>query len=221
MKEGIIVVNKPGGLTSHDVVDIVRRKLSIRRVGHAGTLDPLATGVLVILVGKSTRLFNTLSRLDKEYRATLHLGVKTTTGDSDGKTVETRECPADITADRVREVFQKYVGELMQTPPMVSAVKHKGKKLYELARKGIEVERSPRRISIRTLRLLRFNPPDIEFLLVCSSGTYVRQLAEDVAADLGCVGCICELERTRVGEFSLREAVELDDIGKTAFNPPG
>lgn len=215
MKDGILIINKPRGITSHDAVDAVRRKLGMRRVGHAGTLDPLATGVLVILVGRSTRLFSTFSRCDKEYEAVLRLGLKTSSGDTDGAVLEERPFEG-ITGEMIEEAFRKYTGELLQTPPMVSAIKHKGKKLYELARKGIEVARAARKIKIEELRMLWYRPPDIGFLLACSSGTYVRTLAEDVAAELGTAGCICELTRTRVGPFELREAIRLEDVTEEA-----
>lgn len=211
MINGILIVNKPGGLTSHDVVREVRRKFKMRQVGHAGTLDPLATGVLIMLLGKTTKLFNKLVGLDKAYRATLVLGMTTDSADIEGKVI--KELPyEDVTRAHVEEAFRKFTGEIDQVPPMVSAIKMHGQKLYQLARKGIEVKRQPRRIKIHCLRLEDFHPPHVRFYLECSKGTYVRQLAEDIGNDLGCGACIAQIERTRVGSFTIEEAVNVEDI---------
>jgi tRNA pseudouridine55 synthase len=218
MKEGIIVVNKPGGITSHDVVDFVRKRLKTRRVGHAGTLDPIATGVLLILVGRCTKLFNHFLDFDKEYLATLTLGKRTTSGDREGKVLETRGY-SNITDGQVRVVFNSYLGEILQIPPMVSALKYRGKRLYLLARRGIEVDRQPRSIMIKELRLLEFNPPHIKFYLKCSKGTYVRQLAEDISQDLGCVGYISEIQRQSIGPFNIAGALSLSQIDESFLRP--
>ena len=218
MKEGIIVVNKPGGITSHDVVDFVRKRLKIRRVGHAGTLDPIATGVLLILVGRCTKLFNHFLDFDKEYLATLTLGKRTTSGDREGKVLETRDY-SNITDGKIREVFNSYLGEILQVPPMVSALKYRGKRLYLLARRGIKVDRQPRSIMIKELRLLEFSPPHIKFYLKCSKGTYVRQLAEDIAQDLDCVGYISEIQRQSVGPFNIAGALSLSQIDESFLRP--
>jgi tRNA pseudouridine55 synthase len=218
MKEGIIVVNKPGGVTSHDVVDFVRKRLRIRRVGHAGTLDPIATGVLLILVGRYTKLFNHFLDFDKEYLATLTLGARTTSGDREGKIIETKEY-SDVTDNKIKGVFGSYIGEGLQVPPMVSALKHRGKRLYSLARRGIEVKRRPRSIMIKELRLLEFNPPCIKFYLKCSKGTYVRQLAEDIARDLNCVGYISEIQRQSIGPFNIARALSLSQIDESFLRP--
>lgn len=211
MINGILVVNKPEGMTSHDVVQQVRRKFGMRCVGHAGTLDPLATGVLIMLLGKSTKLFNKFVHLDKAYRATLILGKSTHTADIQGKVL--KELPySHITRPQVEEVFQRFVGDIDQVPPMVSAVKVKGKKLYQLARKGIEIDRKARRVSIRFLKIEDFHLPEVRFFLECSKGTYVRQLAEDIGKALGCGACISRIERTKVGSFSIEEAVDLKDL---------
>ncbi len=212
--DGIIIVDKPSGMTSHDVVAIVRRTLRFKRVGHAGTLDPLATGVLVILVGKSTQLFNKFVAFDKAYDATLKLGVKTHSADIQGEVLSER--PFDgITRAMVEASFRKFTGLIDQVPPMVSAVKHKGERLYKLARKGVEVERAPRQVRIDTLQLLEFAPPLVKFSLACSKGTYVRQVADDVGEDLGCGACITEIRRTLVGPFTIKEAVRLEDVNAT------
>lgn len=214
MKDGILIVNKPQGMTSHDVVDFVRRKLRIRRVGHAGTLDPMATGVLLILVGKSTKLFNNFLNFDKEYAATLTLGKRTVSGDREGKVIQTQDYN-HVTEDMVQRVLHSYIGQILQVPPMVSAVKHKGKRLYLLARRGIEVDRKPRRVVIRELKLQEFSLPSIEFYLKCSKGTYVRQLAEDVARDLDCVGYISQINRLSVGPFNIDAAVSLSQVDES------
>lgn len=211
--EGIIIVNKPDGMTSHDVVAIVRKKFKMRRVGHAGTLDPLATGVLVLLLGKATKLFDKFVAFDKAYRATMILGTATNSADTQGKII--RQLPYDhVTRQQVEEAFKGFVGDIEQVPPMVSAVKVGGRKLYQLARKGIEVERKPRQIRIDCLRMEEFNPPDVKFYLECSKGTYVRQLAEDVGKVLGCGACISQIQRTKVGAFCLEDAVDIEDINE-------
>ncbi|MDD5566484.1 MAG: tRNA pseudouridine(55) synthase TruB [Candidatus Omnitrophica bacterium] len=218
MRNGILVVNKPKGLTSHDVVNSVRRALKMRRVGHAGTLDPLATGVLVILVGKCTKLFNHFLTFDKEYVATLTLGSRTTTGDSDGKIIEQRDYHG-VTQDKVVGVLSMFPGELMQVPPMVSAVRHQGQRLYVLARQGKEVVRKPRRVHIKELQLVRFNLPEIQFYLKCSRGTYVRQLAEDIAQELGCIGFVSQIERRGIGPFTLHNAIDLAEVDEAKVMP--
>ena len=214
MKNGIIIVNKPEGVTSHDVVDIVRKRLRTKKVGHAGTLDPIATGVLLILVGKCTKLFNRFANFDKEYCATLTLGKRTTSGDREGTTIQTKDYD-NITKHKVDEVLRSYIGTVLQTPPMVSAVKHKGKRLYSLARLGIEVDRKPRSIVIKELKLLEFALPYIKFYLKCSKGTYVRQLAEDIARDLGCVGHISAINRQSIGPFNLTQSIPLSEIDES------
>lgn len=209
--QGIVVVNKPSGMTSHDVVARVRKIFNMRRVGHAGTLDPLATGVLIILLGKSTKLFGKFEGFDKAYKATLILGTQTTTADIAGKVIG--EKPYDsITREHVEAALKSFVGHSEQVPPMVSAVKVKGRRLYELARKGIEVKRQARKIFVEKLELLDFNLPRVSFFLVCSKGTYVRKLAEDVGYHLNTVACIAEIERTKVGPFTIDQAVNLEDL---------
>ena len=211
--DGIIVVNKPSGMTSHDVVSRVRRKLNMRRVGHAGTLDPLATGVLIMLLGKSTKLFDRFVAFDKAYAATLKLGTQTTSADITGEVIGQK--PFDhVSQIEVENVLKDFMGESQQMPPMVSAVKYKGERLYKLARKGIIVERPSRKIRIDVLKLIDFDLPQVRFYLECSKGTYVRTLAEDVGAKLGCGACITQIERTRVGDFRLEDAVKLEDLNE-------
>jgi len=214
MNEGIVIVDKPDGMTSHDVVARVRKKFNMKRVGHAGTLDPLATGVLILLLGKATKQFKTFSAYDKAYRATLVLGLQTTSADTHGAVVRKADY-SNVTRERVEEVFANYRGTIKQVPPMVSAVKVNGKKLYELARKGIEVERKPREITINRLELETFDPPKVSFYLECSKGTYVRQLAEDIGKELGCGACISGIRRTKVGDFLIKDAVHLEDLNES------
>ncbi len=208
---GIVVVNKPSGMTSHDVVARARRILGLKRIGHAGTLDPLATGVLVLLVGPSTKLFDKFMTFDKSYCATMILGRRTTTADIQGETICEKEY-GHVTAENVADVLKEFEGEIDQIPPMVSALKINGKRLYDLARQGIKVEREPRRIVISHIQLLKFHSPQVSFSLQCSKGTYVRQVAEDAGERLGCGACISQIERTRVGPFSIEGSVELEAL---------
>ena len=208
---GIVVVNKPIGPTSHDIVDRVRRIFKMRRIGHAGTLDPMATGVLVMLVGKGTKLFERFMQFDKAYRATLILGKKTTSADTQGELVEEKSFDG-VTREGILEVFASFLGESHQMPPMVSAVKVNGNRLYDLARQGIEVERKARAIRIDKVELLKFEPPYVEFILECSKGTYVRTFAEDVGARLGCGACVCQIERLKVGPYLINDAIELERL---------
>jgi len=214
MKEGILVINKSSGMTSHDVVAKVRHIFKMKRVGHAGTLDPLATGVLIILLGKCTKLFNEFVAFDKGYRSTMQLGLKTRSADIQGETLEEKSFDT-VTEEHVKEVLLDFTGDIEQLPPMVSAVKHKGKRLYELARQGVTVERQPRQVTIHRLELLSFNKPFVEFHMECSKGTYVRQLADDVGDVLGCGACISQIERTKVGKFTLEESVSLEDLNES------
>ncbi|MBU0549480.1 MAG: tRNA pseudouridine(55) synthase TruB [Candidatus Omnitrophica bacterium] len=218
MKDGILVVNKPEGMTSHDVVDFVRKRLKTRRVGHTGTLDPIATGVLLILIGRCTKLFDHFSGYDKTYSATLTLGRRTTSGDREGETIQTKDF-AHVTRKKLEDVMRFYLGKVFQVPPMVSAIKHKGKRLYSLARSGIQVSRRPRPIEIKELELLEFNLPDIRFFIRCSKGTYVRQLAEDIAKDLDCVGHISQINRQSIGPFDIKQAVPLLKINESNLRP--
>jgi len=212
--EGIVVIDKPSGMTSHDVVAQVRKRFNMKRVGHAGTLDPLATGVLVILIGRSTSLFEEFCGMDKAYRATLILGRKTDSADILGKTLSLRAFEG-ITREDILRAFDRFSGEIDQVPPMVSAVKFKGKKLYELARSGIVVDRPARRVKVHHLQLESYAPPDIRFIMKCSKGTYVRQLAEDIGEFLGCGACISQIQRTQVGPFTIDYAVSLKELNES------
>lgn len=216
--DGILIVDKPQNITSHDVVRHIRSIFGIKKVGHAGTLDPMATGVLVLLLGEATRLFSHFSHFDKEYEATLTLGLETETGDIQGK-IKKEFAFEKIDTERIREVFKQFTGKIEQIPPMFSALKFKGKKLYQLARKGIEVERKPRSITIHSLKLLRFEPPQIDFSVCCSKGTYIRRLGEDIAKALGTRGCLCVLRRVTLGPFSIKEARKLGEVNESHIRP--
>jgi tRNA pseudouridine55 synthase len=211
MKEGLLIIDKPSGVTSHDVVDIARKKLRMKRIGHSGTLDPVATGVLVLLVGKATKLFSKFVFFDKEYEATLQLGVVTSSGDSQGSVIAQKDT-AHITEADVRRIFATFVGERAQVPPMVSAIKHKGERLYELARRGIEVDRKPRPIKIYYLTITRLALPEIDFLVKCSKGTYIRRLGEEIGEVLGVGGFISRIRRVSLGPFSIKDAVKIEDV---------
>ena len=212
---GVLVIDKPIGLTSHDVVQIIRRGTGIRRAGHTGTLDPRASGVLVVLIGPAVRLSEYVSASDKRYQATIRLGSTTDTYDSEG--MVTSESPANhITEEKFDEILQTYVGEIEQVPPPYSAVKVKGKKAYEMARKGDQVELEPRKIQVYSLEILEWDPPEVVIDAYCSSGTYVRSLANDLGESLGTGAYLIGLRRTKSGRFTLREAVPLRRL-KEAF----
>lgn len=202
---GVLIVDKEKNMTSHDVVDFVRKKFNIKKVGHAGTLDPNATGVLVLLLGKATKLSDKFLQEYKEYEAEMKLGEKTDTADCEGKVTSTREVTS--TEKEIKEAIAEFVGETEQVPPMVSAKKVKGKRLYKLARKGVEVERKPKKITIKTIEIIGIDSPYVRFKLICSKGTYVRQLAEDIGERLGCGAHLTQLRRLRSGSFSIDEAV--------------
>lgn len=209
--DGILVVNKPQRMTSHDVVDLIRRLFGLRKVGHAGTLDPMATGVLVMLIGKYTKLSSTLISDEKEYEATMTLGGRSDTGDAWGK-IEPSGAAVSFSRVSIEDVFRRFTGEIEQTPPMYSAVKQNGRKLYELARKGVSVDVKPRKIVIKELSIKSVSFPEISFSIVCSKGTYVRQLCVDIGEALGCGGYMSALERTRSGRYTIRMAAGLQDL---------
>jgi tRNA pseudouridine55 synthase len=209
--EGLLLVDKPGGLTSHDVVDRVRRALGTRKVGHAGTLDPLATGLLVVGVGRATRLLRYLSGLDKTYEGTGRLGEETDTLDADGIVVRTN--PVTAGRDDVERAMSALTGDLEQRPPAYSAVKVGGVTLHKAARRGEAMEAAPRRIRVDAFDLTSFDGRDFGFRVRCSRGTYVRVLVADVGAALECGAHVVALRRTRVGPFSLEEAAPLDSLG--------
>ena len=211
--EGVLLVDKPKGLTSHDVVYHLRRKLQMKKIGHAGTLDPMATGVLVMLIGKATRISQYLMSVDKSYEGEATLGVITDSQDAEGEVMETRPVPA-LTEAQVREVMKTFLGDQYQTPPMHSAIKIDGVKLYHLARKGEEVAREPRFIRIAAFDLLSFALPKLTFDLHCTKGTYVRTIAHDLGQKLGCGAHLSALRRTGSGQFKIAQCLPLDEIEK-------
>jgi tRNA pseudouridine55 synthase len=209
--EGVLLVDKPSGMTSHDVVYKLRRKLAMQRIGHAGTLDPMATGLLVMLVGKATRISQYLISADKGYEGEITLGIVTNSQDAEGEVMETRPVPP-LTAAQVKEAMLAFLGDQYQTPPMFSAVKIGGVPLYKKARQGEEVEREPRFIRVSAFELLAFDSPKLTFRLACSKGTYVRAIAHDLGQKLGCGAHLSALRRTASGKFTLAQCTPLAEI---------
>ena len=206
---GFLNINKPRGMTSHDSVAQARRSLGIKKVGHAGTLDPLATGVLILCLGGATRLSAYVMDTNKCYRATVRLGIETDTYDAEGTVL--RECDASgITQADVERLLPSFEGEIEQLPPMYSAIKRQGRKLYELARAGQTVEREPRKVSILRLHLADWSPPLMTLEVTCSAGTYIRSLAHDLGEALGVGASLAALERTASGGFSIEDSVTPD-----------
>lgn len=215
---GLLLIDKPCGMTSHDVVSRVRRICRTRKVGHAGTLDPLATGVLPVAIGQGTKVLQFLLAADKSYRATLCLGVSTDTLDSEGEVVDRKELPDD-TLERLQQVVPDFIGQVEQVPPMYSALKKDGVPLYKLARQGKTVEREPRTVEISRLEILSVDLPFVEIEVDCSKGTYIRTLAQDLGDAIGCGAHITQLRRLRSGPFSIEECITLEALAETADTP--
>lgn len=212
--DGIIIINKEKNYTSNDVVSIVK-KITKSKVGHTGTLDPNATGVLPLLIGNATKVSKYLINHDKEYEVVLQLGIRTETADVEGKVIEQKEVTAEmLNKDNIEEKLQQFIGKQEQIPPIYSAIKVNGKKLYEYARKGQEVELKPRQIEIYSIQLLSINEKEkqISFKVKCSKGTYIRSLCEDISKKLGTVGYMKELNRLQVGEFYIKDAVTISEM---------
>jgi len=209
--DGVLLVDKPTDHTSHDVIARLRGKLKMKRIGHAGTLDPMATGVLIVLVGKATRASQYLMSLDKEYAGTIKLGAVTNTQDAEGEILETRPVPP-LTDDEVRVIAQTFIGDQYQMPPMFSAIKIDGVPLYKSARKGEDIEREPRFVRISSFELTRIALPEVDFVIRCTKGTYVRTIAHDFGAKLGCGGHLSALRRTATGKFVVAQCLTLDQI---------
>lgn len=207
---GIVIVDKPEGWTSQDVVSKLRGVLRTKRIGHGGTLDPMATGVLPVFVGRATRGVEFFEHAEKTYEAVLQLGVTTDTEDITGTVLE--EKPVNITEDQIEAALEKFRGEISQIPPMYSAVKVNGQKLYDLARKGKEVERKPRQITIFQLDCLAFSGKTVTLRVRCSKGTYIRTLCKDIGEALGCGGCMAALRRTAAGSYTINQAVPLKTL---------
>ncbi len=204
---GVLLLDKPGGMTSNAALQTARRLLNAAKAGHTGTLDPMATGLLPLTFGEATKFSADLLNADKSYRATIKLGVTTTTGDGDGTVVATRE--VDVSDEKLQMTLSRFVGTIEQVPPMHSALKHDGQPLYKLARAGNEVERAPRQISVHRLALLERREDEVVVDVDCSKGTYVRVLAEDIGRALGCGAHLSALRRTRAGRLSVEDAVTL------------
>jgi tRNA pseudouridine55 synthase len=208
--DGILILDKPIGASSNQALQRVRKLLRARKAGHCGSLDPLATGVLPICLGEATKFSSYLLGADKSYRALCRLGQTTTTGDAEGEVLET--APVCVDVSQIEELLPSFVGEIEQIPPMYSALKHEGKRLYQLAREGKQVERQPRRIEIFRLQLLSFDGRDMEIDVSCSKGTYIRTLAEDIGKQLGCGAYLAALHRTRVGGFDQSDALTMERL---------
>ncbi|MDQ7028485.1 MAG: tRNA pseudouridine(55) synthase TruB [Ardenticatenia bacterium] len=213
--DGLLIVDKPAGITSHDVVERVRRLSRQRRVGHAGTLDPLATGVLVLGLGRTTRLLEYMASHDKRYWATVRLGVSTTTYDAEGEITAHYEGPWP-SLDAVEAALEEFVGEIEQRPPAFSAIKRGGERLYKKARRGEQVDIAPRRVIVHTLRLMSYVPPTLHLEITCSKGTYIRSLAHDLGQVLGTGAHLAALRRMASGPFTLDDAHTLEELDTAA-----
>jgi len=209
--EGVLLVDKPGAHTSHDVIARLRGKLRMRKIGHAGTLDPMATGLLIVLVGKATRVSQFIISLDKEYEGTIELGRTTNSQDAEGETTETRPVPP-LEPAQVQAAMNGFLGDQYQIPPMFSAIKIGGVPLYKAARRGEEVEREPRFIRVMSWEMTRFASPHVDFRLRCTKGTYVRTLAHDLGTKLGCGAHLCALRRTSTDRFNVAQALTMEQI---------
>ena len=219
--DGIIIINKPKGYTSHDIVNKIRKIYNTKKVGHTGTLDPNATGVLPILIGKATKLSDYLTEHNKQYVATLKLGEQRDTGDSEGEIIETCDVPDFVGAHdyaRITNILKSFLGKQLQVPPMYSAIKINGKKLYEYARAGKVVEVPKREIEIYNIKLNKIEESEIEFLVDCSKGTYIRSLCEDIAKKLGTIGFMKELIRTKVDKFCIENSYALEEVENNKEN---
>ena len=212
--DGVIIINKPKGYTSHDVVNIVRKQLNMKKVGHTGTLDPNATGVLPILVGQATKISKYLIEHKKTYIATIELGEKRDTGDSEGNIIESDSNIKEFDISIIKQVLQSFLGKQKQIPPMYSAIKLNGKKLYEYARSGQKVKVEPREIEIYKMELIEYKNNRIEFKVECSKGTYIRTLCENIAEKLGTIGYMKELQRTSVDKFKIEDSINLEELSK-------
>lgn len=211
--EGILLVDKPKGLTSHDVVAHCRRIYQIKKVGHAGTLDPMATGLLVILIGKATKASQYLMSLDKQYTGTVHFGIETDSQDAEGKVIKELPVPK-LKEELINSKMTEFIGDQYQIPPMFSAKKVGGQKLYKLAREGKTIAREPRVIRIQRLEMLGLEPPKMDFIVESSKGAYIRTIAHDMGQNIGCGAHLCVLRRTKVGDFSIDNADTLDALAE-------
>jgi tRNA pseudouridine55 synthase len=211
---GVLLIDKAPDMTSHDVVAIARRALNTKKIGHCGTLDPLATGLLMLVIGRATKIQDLLMSEDKEYQGTITLGAATSTQDRQGEVLESKPVP-DFTLAEIRQAFDGFVGPFEQLPPMVSAIKKDGVPLYKLARKGQTIERDLRPVYVTSYEITRLELPEIDFTVNCSKGFYVRTYAHDIGARLGCGGHLSALRRTRSGKFTLDRAVTVEALKST------
>jgi tRNA pseudouridine55 synthase len=209
--DGVLLVDKAAGMTSHDIVAIARRTLGTKKIGHCGTLDPLATGLLILTLGRGTKIQDLLMAEDKEYVGTMKLGETTGSQDADGEIIETRPVP-DLTREQIEAAFAKFKGDFYQMPPMVSAIKKDGVPLYKLARQGKTVEREPRFVHVYSHEVQAIRLPEVDFRVLCSKGFYVRTYAHDIGHELGCGAHLKALRRTRSGKFSVENSVTADQL---------
>jgi len=207
--KNILLINKPSGITSYDVIRILKKKLHPKKIGHAGTIDPLASGLLIVLIDEATKQSEKFMALEKRYRVEMQLGIKTDTGDIDGKLTQMCNIP-ELNEVKIKKVLKKFEGRIKQIPPVYSAIKYKGKKLYEYARAGIKVKIKPRFVEIKKIKLVSFNRETIELRVDCSKGTYIRTLVEDIAKKLETVATVSRLVRERIGKYSVNQAVNID-----------
>jgi len=215
--DGIIVIDKPKGLTSHDIVLRARHKINQQKIGHTGTLDPMATGVLILVLGKSTKLVTKFANQDKKYEVTLRFGIKTDTADITGKVIEHKEIE-NINNEIIEDILSTFQGKILQTPPMVSAKKYKGKPLYKYARQGKIVERKAKEIHIYSIELNYIKLPELSFKVHCSKGTYIRTLCEDIGQAMGTCACASSIRRTKSGIFSIDQAITLYNFINLSMN---
>jgi len=213
--EGILLIDKHSGCTSHDIVDMVRRRLKMKAVGHAGTLDPMATGLMLLLIGKATKLSQYLMSADKVYTGTLEFGKVTNTQDKEGEVLEESEVK-DFSKEEILDLMKTFIGDQYQTPPMFSAKKINGVALYKMARKGQEIEREPRFIRVSAFDLVDWSKPNMSFSLACSKGTYVRTIAHDLGKKAGCGAMLTELRRTKNGTFDVSNAITIAQLNELA-----
>lgn len=207
----VLFINKPSGITSYDVIRILKKKLRPKKIGHAGTLDPRASGLLIVLLDEATKRSEKFMGLKKRYRAEMLLGIKTDTGDMDGKII--RECAVpDLDREKIEKILKKFEGKIRQVPPVYSAVKYKGKKLYEYARAGVKVKIKPRTVEVEKIKLLSFSRTSIELRIDCSKGTYVRTLCEDIAVKLKTAASVNKLVREKIGNYTVAKAAKIEDL---------
>ncbi len=223
MKSGVLMLDKPKGITSYKVVERVKRCLKVKKAGHTGTLDPMATGLVVVCIGKATKIARFLTEADKVYQGRITLGVETDTFDTDGKVVSTAKVPASLTLEDIQHVVDSFTGTIYQVPPAYSAAKHKGVPLYKLARRGVSIKKEPKKVCIYRFQITNYDAPHFEFLVHCSKGTYIRSLANDIGRTIGCGATLSGLRRLRSGLLSVEKAIPFQsiedmDVGKIKDN---